>query len=166
MVRALCLALWDGHAAEEAAQEAFARAFRKWATVGQLDRPAAWVYVVAVRHARRTARLRLRSWPASTPSHLLADETESAATAWTVDSALANLTPAQRAIVVLRFHADLSVRETAQATGKAEGTVKATLHQALAKLRVVLDEPDEPGPREVHAQAPMRGHGWPPLWRD
>ena len=146
VIRALHLALWDGHAAEDAAQEAFARAYRRWSTVATLDRPVAWVYVVAVRHARRAARLRSRSWPASHPVTPPADSAAAVDNACIVDSALAQLTPAQRAVVVLRFHADLSVRETAQATGKAEGTVKATLHQALTQLRVVLADSEEEPP--------------------
>ena len=37
---------------------------------------------------------------------------------------------------MLRYLADLPIAEIAQALGCAEGTVKATLHQALSKLRV------------------------------
>jgi len=38
----------------------------------------------------------------------------------------------------LRYLADLPIAEIATALGCAEGTVRATLHQSLAKLRVDL----------------------------
>jgi len=48
---------------------------------------------------------------------------------------LQTLPDRQREAVVLRFFEDLSVEETAAAMGCAEGTVKATVHQALRALR-------------------------------
>ena len=48
---------------------------------------------------------------------------------------LAQLTPRQRQAIVLRYHADLSLGEVAEALGCRVGTVKATLHQALGRLR-------------------------------
>jgi RNA polymerase sigma-70 factor (ECF subfamily) len=40
--------------------------------------------------------------------------------------------------VVLRFYADLPVKEIAKAMQCREGTVKATLHAALGRLRTLL----------------------------
>ena len=57
-----------------------------------------------------------------------------------VRSALARLPLRQRAAVVLRFLGGLSVAEVAEAMGCAEGTVKATLHGALRRLRIECDE--------------------------
>ena len=47
VVRSMRLVVGDATRAEELAEEAFARAFRHWSRVSQLDRPVAWVYVVA-----------------------------------------------------------------------------------------------------------------------
>lgn len=44
----------------------------------------------------------------------------------------------QREVVTLRVLGELSTRETAHAMGCAEGTVKASLSQALASLRTKL----------------------------
>ena len=44
----------------------------------------------------------------------------------------------QREAVVLRFFEELSVEETARAMGCAEGTVKATVHQAIRALKEKL----------------------------
>ena len=48
---------------------------------------------------------------------------------------LATLPDRQREALVLRFFEDLSVEQTAAAMGCAEGTVKATVFQALRALR-------------------------------
>jgi RNA polymerase sigma factor (sigma-70 family) len=61
-----------------------------------------------------------------------------------VQAALEQLAPRQRAAVVLRYLGDLSVAEVARAMGCAEGTIKSTLHTALARLRVDLDEEHQP----------------------
>lgn len=53
-------------------------------------------------------------------------------------STLAQLPDRQREAVVLRYFEDLSVEETAAAMECAPGTVKASVHQALRKLREKL----------------------------
>jgi RNA polymerase sigma factor (sigma-70 family) len=53
------------------------------------------------------------------------------------------LAPRTRAAVVLRYYADLSVRETAEALGTSENTVKTQLREALAQMRAALDEGGE-----------------------
>jgi RNA polymerase sigma-70 factor (sigma-E family) len=57
-----------------------------------------------------------------------------------LDRALAQLTPRQRATVVLRFYDDLSERDTAEVLGVSTGTVKSQTHVALARLRAVAPE--------------------------
>jgi RNA polymerase sigma-70 factor (ECF subfamily) len=57
---------------------------------------------------------------------------------------LADLTDDQRAVILLRVVADLSLVETADVLGKPLGAVKALQHRALARLRTA-DAP-RPGP--------------------
>ena len=52
-----------------------------------------------------------------------------------VGSALAGLTDEQRETIELRFFAGLSARETAEAMGKQEGTVRGLQFRAIAALR-------------------------------
>jgi RNA polymerase sigma-70 factor (ECF subfamily) len=51
---------------------------------------------------------------------------------------LATLTDDQRAVLLLRVVADLSLAETAEVLGKPVGAVKALQHRALARLRADL----------------------------
>jgi RNA polymerase sigma-70 factor (ECF subfamily) len=138
VVRSLALAIGSVDAASDAAQEAFERAYRRWRDVQRADRPETWVYVVAMRHHLRSHRRRGVAAEIVLPPTALPDVDRAVA----VDRALAALTARQREMVVLRFHADLPVKDIAQAMGCAEGTVKATLHQALRLLRIEFDDED------------------------
>ncbi len=149
VARALTVAGGDRDLAQDAAQEAFARALRQWRKVGAMGRPDGWVYVVAMNHMRdhwrRTERRRGR---APAPEHV-ADSASAIATRVSVREAIATLPPRQREAVVLRYLADLPLSGVADAMGCAVGTVKATLHQAMASMRIELDETeeDDDGPR-------------------
>jgi RNA polymerase sigma-70 factor (ECF subfamily) len=148
VARALTLACGDRDLAHDAAQEAFARALRHWRKVRVMDRPDSWVYVVAMNqlrdHWRRAERRRGR---VPEPEYL-ADNASAVATRISVRDAIATLPPRQREAVVLRYLADLPLADVADAMGCALGTVKATLHGAMATMRIELDDPeDDDAPR-------------------
>jgi RNA polymerase sigma-70 factor (ECF subfamily) len=52
--------------------------------------------------------------------------------------ALAQVTPEQREVVLLRFVADLPLEEVAAVTGRSVGAVKSMQHRALAELARIL----------------------------
>jgi len=54
---------------------------------------------------------------------------------WAVEDALAVLRPDERAVIVLHYFADLTLREVAKSLGVREGTVKSRLHAGLKSLR-------------------------------
>jgi RNA polymerase sigma-70 factor (ECF subfamily) len=139
--RALVLAGADRELARDATQEAFARALRGWRKVREMDRPDGWVYIVAMNQLRdrwrRSERRRERTPQLADGA---ADNTSAVATRLSVRDAIATLPARQRQAVVLRYLADLSVADVAEAMGCATGTVKATLHQAMQNMRVELDD--------------------------
>ena len=144
VVRSMRLLVGDHARAEELTQEAFTRACRHWRRVRALDRPVAWVYLVATNEARRGWRREQRELSTvGTVETSAVDTTGPVATALDVRAALAQLTDRQRAAVVLRYVADLPLSEIAEVMGCATGTVKATLHQALARMRIELEIDDE-----------------------
>ncbi len=139
VLRTVALAIGDRDQAEEATQEAFARAYRKWRTVSVTTRPAAWVHVVAVNAARtrwRRERDRATRSPRVEP---LPDASDAVTAKVVVAQLLEQLPPRQRAAVVLRYLGDLTVPEIARALRCSEGTVKSNLHDALRNLRRDLD---------------------------
>lgn len=61
----------------------------------------------------------------------------------TLLSCVDRLAPRTRAAVVLRYYADLSVRDVSEALGTSENTVKTQLREALQQMRRALDENGE-----------------------
>jgi RNA polymerase sigma-70 factor (sigma-E family) len=141
--RALTLAFGSADLADDAAQEAFICACVRWSRVRSMARPQGWVYVTATNvardHLRRTGR-REYAEGRENVDEAVRDVATSAVAHVDVRDALAALAPRQRMAVVLRYLADLTNEEVARAMGCSVGTVKSTLHSALAGLRVELEE--------------------------
>jgi RNA polymerase sigma-70 factor (ECF subfamily) len=139
VLRGLTLATGDRAVAEEATQEAFARAVRKWAKVRTMERPIGWVYVVAMNVARRHLRGNGRD-EAQPESPSALDMSGTVTTRVVLRDAVDALPARQRQALVLRYFADLSIADTAAAMRCAPGTVKSAVHSALAALRIELDD--------------------------
>jgi RNA polymerase sigma factor (sigma-70 family) len=132
LLRALLAIGGDEGAAEDAVQEAFVRAYRQG--LASLERPGAWLLVVATRVLFRDRRRRLSDVAVETlPASR--DEIDFAIERADLLVALRQLPERQRAVVVARYYYDLSYEEIAKAFSIRTGTVGATLSQALAKLR-------------------------------
>jgi RNA polymerase sigma-70 factor (ECF subfamily) len=138
VVRALTVAAGDRNRAEEWAQDAFATAFRRWRAVSETERPVTWIYVVALRKGRRDLRRDASRPQPQTPAGR--DVAHDVATAADIRSAIATLPPRQRTVVVMTYFGGLSTAEIANGLGIAQGTVKATLHQARQGLAHLLTE--------------------------
>ncbi|MDQ1433185.1 MAG: hypothetical protein QOF59_1, partial [Actinomycetota bacterium] len=109
--RGLSVALGDARRAEEAAQEAFTRAYVRWRRVSQMDRPAGWVYVTAVRVAtRRRVTRSVRGERRSVDD--VADVVVQRAS---LGEAIDQLPERQRLAIVLRYGLDLSLDDVAAA---------------------------------------------------
>jgi RNA polymerase sigma-70 factor (sigma-E family) len=140
--RALQRTAWfltnDWALAQDLVQTALARSWPYWGRIRRGDDPEIYVRRVML---NTWATWRRRRWRAEQPTEMLAnqpapgDMAADVATRLTVRSVLAILTERQRAVVVLRLFDDLSEAQVAQILGCAVGTVKATMSQALARLR-------------------------------
>ena len=124
--------------AEAVVQDAFVKAFTRWRRIGRYDRPGAWVRRVAVRDAVRFAERSRRGGP---PPPGGADPAEAVAAAVDVQAALLELTPKQRACVVLHYLADWPVDRVAEALGCRAATVRVHLHRARGALAALLQVP-------------------------
>jgi RNA polymerase sigma-70 factor, ECF subfamily len=126
--------------AQDCVQEAYARAWQRWAKVRTYDVPAAWVRQVACRLAvSRFRRVQLgRRLPTGSSAAPELDPSRVALVA-----ALRQIPEAQRLAIVLHHVADLSVEQVAAETGVAVGTVKSRLSRGRAALALLLaDEPE------------------------
>lgn len=139
LVRGLYLACGDWTRAEDAAQEAFVRAWRSWPTLVSSD-PVAWVRTVAWRTCVDDWRKRSRL---TRKLERLRDEAAISATPDQLDPAaevLSTLSPALRAVAVLHYLEDLSVSQIAAVLDIPVGTVKSRLSRARDALREELSD--------------------------
>jgi RNA polymerase sigma-70 factor (sigma-E family) len=138
LVGSLSLYCRDRHVAEELAQDALVRVISNWSRVRQLGSPSAWAHRVAINLANSYLRRRLAERRAtrrlSSRSRTVSDDPDTP-TALAVRAAVAGLPRRQRAVIVLRFFADLPVRDVSELLGCPEGTVKTLTARALAALR-------------------------------
>jgi RNA polymerase sigma-70 factor, ECF subfamily len=125
---ALMPVVGDRDAAHDVVQEAFARALRERRKLKRDASAAAWVWQIALNIAfRERRRLRLDELPEDLTINDPARDPDLAA-------AIQSLPPRRRLIVFLRYYANFSYAEIAEAAGVNEGTVGATLAQAHAAL--------------------------------
>jgi RNA polymerase sigma-70 factor (sigma-E family) len=142
LVGALGLHCGDARVAEELTQEALARVWERWPTVRAADSPDAWTFRVAFNLAGSRYRRRQAEQRAYGRMGVRRDDDHApdAADSITVRDAVASLPPRQRAVIVLRYFADLSVDDTASAMGCAPGTVKSLTSRAIDGLRARLGD--------------------------
>ncbi len=143
-----CLSLLGGDSerARDATQETAVRFLRQLAGFRGESQLRTWSLGIAINVVRELRRSRCRE--ASLPDEVADGRRLEAAGPDEVmetnerrdllRATLADLPDRQREAVVLRYFEDLSVEEAAAAMGCAPGTVKATVHQALRKLREKL----------------------------
>jgi RNA polymerase sigma-70 factor (ECF subfamily) len=127
--------LGPGPDAEDAAQEAAIRAWRRRATCR--GAPAAWIRAIARNEALRVVGRRRDEAPLETMGDL-AGEVPAPLESRDVRAAVGALEDGDRLLLLLRYWADLTQPEVARATSMPEGTVKVRLHRARQRLRVAL----------------------------
>jgi len=132
LVRALLAIGRDPAAAEDAAQEAFVKAHKTG-----LDNIEKLLLIVGAREVFRKAKRARREteiWASLPPRD---DGFDTTADRVDLLAALGELPDRQRAIVVARYYYGLSYDEIADHFEIKSGTVGATLHQAIERLRQI-----------------------------
>ena len=130
--------LRDDEAAREATQETAVRVLQSIHRYDGRSRASTWALGVALNVCRE--RRRQRSGVDHDLSLVPSPDAPEAPVEARDDADLLRtkidrLPPRQREAVVLRYFEQLSVRDTAEAMGCSEGAVKASLWQALRRLR-------------------------------
>lgn len=144
----------DVDTAETLTQECLLKAYRNWSTFRGDSSVGTWLMRIAINLQRDHWRSRrLHFWRQTQKNAVDIDEAcawlpgnasspedqvlagEQVALVW---RAVERLTEKQRAVFLLRFVQDLHYSEIAQATDMHEGTVKAHLSRALARVRQEL----------------------------
>lgn len=127
--------------AQDLLQTALARTYGRWD--GIADKSLADAYLRRVMINTRTEWWRARKLEEvpteQLPEPCVEDGAEQRANRALLIDILGVLAPKQRSVVVLRHWEQMSTEETAAALGMSTGTVKSTLHRALAKLREELE---------------------------
>lgn len=136
---------------DDVVQEALVRAWRKHHLYDpERGTPSAWLLAIT---ADQAAKARRRLLSPRRPRLVLAtdisvgdvpvvaahDDVDGASDWADLESALDGLTERQRLAVDCFYYAGLTVAETAAVMRCSEGTVKSTLSDARAKLRVLLE---------------------------
>lgn len=153
MVRLAWLVLRDQSLAEDAVQDAFVATHRRWDSIQDSGRVVSYLQTAVVNRCRSIQRHevvvdrhnRAAAAAADVPGRASQDSAEAAALAGSererILGILDRLPQRQREVLVLRYYADLSESQIADALEISPGSVKAHAHRALNTLRTTLEQP-------------------------
>jgi RNA polymerase sigma-70 factor (sigma-E family) len=131
----------DWHEADDLVQLTLWKVHRRWGALTDHAGLAAYTYRTLV-HTYRSERRRLH-WRYEVNTAQLPDRVIPEVPAddgLVLLAAVRRLSPRQRAVVTLRFWADLDVAQTASLLGCSAGSVTTHTRRALATLRTALTE--------------------------
>lgn len=134
--RAVLFWCGDREVASDAVAEAFAQVLHRAAAVRD---PRAWVWRTAFRVAAGDLHRRRRM---TVERHETVYELPDAPVL--LATALARLSPKERASVVLHYYARYPLKEVAAIIGSTHGAVAVHLHRARKRLREVMDDEGRP----------------------
>lgn len=141
----------DWHLAQDLTQITLAKVYVRWR---RIDDPHAYARKTLLRafldHRRRrsSGEVAVAELPETSAA---GDQPDLRLTLF---DALGHLPPRDRAIVVLRYWEDLSVRAVAELLDLSESNVKIQSMRSLDKLRTLLDEDTPAGQRSGLSQSP------------
>jgi|SRR5689334_8553325 len=128
--------------AEDIAQDALLRAWRRRSTLRDQERRKEWLGTIVRNEAfRQHARVRpdpvdtVESWEGAEDEQIISTVERA-----DLHAALQRLSERDRTLIELRYEEDLTQEAIAKRLGIPDGTVKVRLHRARHKLREVMDE--------------------------
>lgn len=143
------------HDAEDVVQDTAAKVLVRWRKVSRADNVDGYVRRMLVNtfisgKRKRSAKELISHEVVTADVHVDADRTDGAGERRLADRdqlarMLEQLPPRQRAVLALRYYADLPDDEIAEAIGCSPVTVRVTAHRALGALRSRLEPADESG---------------------
>ncbi|MCY7373767.1 MAG: SigE family RNA polymerase sigma factor [Spirochaetaceae bacterium] len=143
LVRLAALLLRDTSVAEEVVQDSFVAMHGAWRRLADPDRALAYLRQSVVNRSRSALRHRTvvaRHAPRPAPDAASAEHGAMVALEHAeVTAALRLLPQRQREVLVLRYYADLSESDIADAIGISRGAVKSHASRGMAALRTTLE---------------------------
>jgi len=134
--------LRDGHAAEDAVQEALIRAWRDLRSLREPERLEAWMHRLLVRacydQVRRRRPFEVTIRPIDVGRSDPADDIAVVAHRDELERAFLKLSVEQRAVLVLTHYVGMPAADVGHALGIPVGTVHSRLHYAIQTMRTTL----------------------------
>jgi RNA polymerase sigma-70 factor (ECF subfamily) len=143
LFRRLWLVTGNRAEAEEIMQDAFLKLWERWDRTKDLDDPTAYLYRTAMNVFRRRYQRAMMAAKRALGVGPAVDEFAIADDRHIVRKALAQLSPRQRAALVLTEMLGFSTQETARALGVRAATVRALAFQGRAALKKTMESIDE-----------------------
>jgi RNA polymerase sigma-70 factor (ECF subfamily) len=129
--------LGDRHLAEDAAQEALAKACRKLDQLKNKDKFAGWLAVICRNVARDMARQKEKLTLVENLS-LVADDTARDELCTAVRLALSEFTPAERELIFLRYYEGMKYEQISAVLGISSQAINGRLRRARKKIAQYL----------------------------
>ena len=138
----LCLITGNRAEAEELAQDAFLKVWERWDRVADMEEPIGSLYRTAMNLFRKRYRRAVLALRKTVSEELRKDEFSTVEDRSIVAHALVELTPRQRAALVLTELIGFSSEEAGRMLGVSAGTVRALASQGRAAMKQHLEADD------------------------
>ena len=142
MFRRLCLVTGNRHDAEEVMQDAFLNVFERWDRVRQMEDPTGYLYRTAFNVFKRRSRRAAMALRRTIGVGETVDEFAAADARFMVEEGLSELSPRQRAAIVLTELLGFNSEAAGRVLGVKPVTVRALASQGRAVMKRTLERDD------------------------
>jgi RNA polymerase sigma-70 factor, ECF subfamily len=143
LFRRLCLVTGNRAEAEEIMQDAFLRIWERWDRVQAVGDPTGYLYRTAMNVFRRRYQRTVLALRRAVSVGSAVDEFAAADDRQLVRRVLAELSPKQRAVLVLTEMLGFSAKEAAVALGVSTATVRSLAFRGRAAFKEAMETVDE-----------------------